>query len=119
MVYRVFVYKRDDFAVESVELFESLKTQLKIKELKSSDLVSKVNGSQFNFKTTNDISTYNGIIGQSRALETVETALQMPQKGFNLYVCGQVGMGKTPYVLSIVNKLAKTKPVCKFDVANE
>ena len=34
MVYRVFVYKRDDFAVESVELFESLKTQLKIKELK-------------------------------------------------------------------------------------
>jgi len=83
----------------------------KFKELKATELVSKVNGSQFNFKTTNDISAYNGIIGQSRALETVETALQMPQKGFNLYVCGQVGMGKMPYVLSIVNKLAKTKPV--------
>ena len=83
----------------------------KFKELKSTDLVSKINGSQFNFKTTNDISTYNGIIGQARALETVETALEIPQKGFNLYVCGQVGMGKTPYVLSIVNKLAKTKPV--------
>lgn len=83
----------------------------RIKELKSADLVSKVNGSQFNFKTTNDISAYNGIIGQTRALETVETALEMPQKGFNLYVCGQVGMGKMPYVLSIVNKLAKTKPV--------
>lgn len=83
----------------------------KFKELKSSDLISKVNGSQFNFKTTDDISTYNGIIGQQRALETVETALEMPQKGFNLYVCGQVGMGKMPYVLSIVNKLALTKPV--------
>ena len=83
----------------------------KIKELKSSDLISKVNGSQFNFKTTDDISTYNGIIGQQRALETVKTALEMPQKGFNLYVCGQVGMGKMPYVLSIVNKLANTKPV--------
>lgn len=83
----------------------------KFKELKSSDLVSKINGTQFNFKTTNDISTYNGIIGQERALESVKTALEMPQKGFNLYVCGQVGMGKTPYVLSIVNKLAKTQPV--------
>ena len=83
----------------------------KFKELKSTDLVSKLNGSQFNFKTTDDISTYNGIIGQYRALETVETALQMPQKGFNLFVCGQVGMGKMPYVLSVVNKLAKTKPV--------
>ena len=81
----------------------------KFKELKSTDLVSKLNGSQFNFKTTDDISTYNGIIGQYRALETVETALQMPQKGFNLFVCGQVGMGKMPYVLSVVNKLAKTK----------
>ena len=52
-----------------------------------------------------------GIIGQKRALETVESALEMPQKGFNLYVCGQVGMGKMPYVLSIVNRLSKTKPV--------
>ena len=83
----------------------------KVKELKASDLNFKLNASQFNFKTTDDISGYNGIIGQKRALETVETALEMPEKGFNLYVCGQVGMGKTPYVLSIVNKLAKTKPV--------
>ena len=83
----------------------------KIKELKASDLNFKLNASQFNFKTTDDISGFNGIIGQKRALDTVEKALEMPEKGFNLYVCGQVGMGKTPYVLSIVNKLAKTKPV--------
>ena len=57
----------------------------KIKELKSTDLTFKLNASQFNFKTTDDISGYNGIIGQKRALETVEAALEMPQKGFNLY----------------------------------
>ena len=83
----------------------------KIKELKAQDLNFKLNASQFNFKTTDDISGFNGIIGQERALETVESALEMPQKGFNLYVCGQVGMGKMPYVLSIVNRLAKTKTV--------
>ena len=41
MVYRVFVYKRDDFTVESVELFESLKTQLKIEALKSLKIVHR------------------------------------------------------------------------------
>ena len=62
-----------------------------------------------NFKTTNDISEYNGIVGQKNALDTVKKAMQIPYKGFNLFVCGQVGMGKTPYVLSIINELAKQK----------
>ena len=34
----------------------------KIKELKSTDLTFKLNASQFNFKTTDDISGYNGIV---------------------------------------------------------
>lgn len=79
----------------------------KIKELKYMDLCPKKDVSKLKFKTTEDIGIYNGIIGQERALDTVTTAMQISQKGFNLYVCGQVGMGKRPYVLSIVNKLSK------------
>ena len=41
MVYRVFVYKRQDFAVESIELFETLKTQLKIETLKTLKIVHR------------------------------------------------------------------------------
>lgn len=83
----------------------------KYKELKYTDLLIASVDSKVNFKSTAEIDTYNGIIGQERALETVKNAMEIPQKGFNLYVCGQVGMGKTPYVLSIVNALSKEKPV--------
>ncbi len=79
----------------------------KFKELKYTDLNNECPISVFKFKTTNELEKYNGIIGQERALEAVKTAMQINQRGFNLYVCGNVGMGKMPYVLSVVNKLAK------------
>lgn len=97
----------------------------KINELKYTDLQNSYTNIPV-FKTTNEIKTYNGIIGQSRALNTVKAAMEIPDKGFNLYVCGQVGMGKMPYVLSIVNSLAQEKPtpsdlcyVYNFDTPNE
>lgn len=83
----------------------------KIKELKYTDLNNECPLSTFKFKTTNELETYNGIIGQERALEAVKTAMQIYQRGFNLYVCGNVGMGKTAYVLSVVNKLAKNQQI--------
>ena len=86
----------------------------KVKELKYSDLNNECKLNAFKFKTTNELETYNSIIGQERALEAVKTAMQIYQKGFNLYVCGNVGMGKTAYVLSVVNKLAK-----KQDIPND
>lgn len=97
----------------------------KIKELKYTDLELHFNNFP-EFKTTNEIKVYDGIIGQERALDTVRSAMEISNKGFNLYVSGQVGMGKTPYVLSIVNDLAKKRDVppdiCyvyNFDTPNE
>lgn len=97
----------------------------KFKELKYTDLLNQYKNIP-EFRTTDEIKTYNGIIGQERALDTVKTAMEIPNKGFNLYVCGQVGMGKMPYVLSIVNDLAKQKPipndicyVYNFEIPNE
>ena len=83
----------------------------KFKQLKYTDLNNSCPINSFKFKTSNELETYNGIIGQERALEAVKTAMQIYQKGFNLYVCGNVGMGKTAYVLSVVNKLAKSQEI--------
>lgn len=98
----------------------------KIKELKYTDLKNSLNEETLNFETTNDLEPFNGIIGQERALNAITSAMQIPQKGFNLYVCGSVGIGKTAYVLSIVNSLSQKKPVPKdycyiynFDNPNE
>ena len=83
----------------------------KIKELKPSDLKSNFKEELFDFKDTSKLEPFNGIIGQERALNAISTAMQIPQKGFNLYVAGQIGIGKTSYALSIVNKLSSTRPV--------
>ena len=82
-----------------------------LKKLKGNELKNSLNLDLLDFKTTNDLEPYNGIIGQDRALEAISTAMQITQKGFNLYLCGNVGVGKTAYALSIVNKLSTKLPV--------
>lgn len=84
---------------------------MKIKELKYTDLKSTLNENTLNFKTTADLEPFNGIIGQERALNAIKSAMQIPQKGFNLYVSGSVGIGKTAYALSVVNELSQKEPI--------
>jgi lon-related putative ATP-dependent protease len=81
------------------------------KELKAADLKNQLNMDLLSFKTTEELEPFNGIIGQERALDAISTAMQITQKGFNLYLCGNVGVGKTSYALSIVNKLSSKSPI--------
>ena len=83
----------------------------KIKELKPSDLKSNFKEELFDFKDTSKLEPFNGIIGQERALNAISTAMQIPQKGFNLYVSGSIGIGKTAYALSVVNTLSQKQSV--------
>ena len=83
----------------------------KFKELKWTELNSKCEDKFIEFDSTKDYEPFNGIIGQKRALNAIKTAMQIPQKGFNLYVSGSIGIGKTAYALSIVNALASKQKV--------
>ena len=83
----------------------------KFKELKWNELNSKCDDKFIEFDSTKDYEPFNGIIAQERALNAIKTAMQIPQKGFNLYVAGSIGIGKTSYALSIVNKLASKQKV--------
>lgn len=98
----------------------------KVKELKYTNLRNDFDSSTLNFKDTSEIEPFNGIIGQERALDAIKSAMQIPQKGFNLYVSGNIGIGKTAYALSVVNNLSKKQPIPKdycyihnFDNPNE
>ena len=99
---------------------------MKIKELKYTDLKNAVKEETLNFNTTADLEPFNGIIGQERALHAIKSAMQIPQKGFNLYVSGSVGIGKTSYALSVVSELSQKENipndycyVYNFDNPNE
>ena len=85
----------------------------KIKELKATSLKNSFNIDSLKFNTTEEVEPFNGIIGQERALEAIKSAMQIPQKGFNLYISGTLGIGKTAYALSVVNTLSEKMPVPK------
>ena len=83
----------------------------KAKELKYTELKRCFDEKNLDFKTTKDVIPCNSVMGQERALEAIKAAMQITEKGYNLYVSGSVGIGKTAYALSIVNTLSQKQPV--------
>ncbi len=58
----------------------------------------------FDFETTEQVPALSGIIGQARAIKAVEFGLDVESKGYNIYIAGEPGTGRTSYTRSIVNK---------------
>ena len=59
------------------------------------------------FKTTEDIEPLGGIIGQERAVNSIEFGLKMKHKGYNIYIAGVSGIGRTNYAKSLIKKNIK------------
>lgn len=70
------------------------------------DLQFKWNPSVFQFRTTDDIEPSDNMIGQERAIQAIEFGVQLKKQGYNIYVSGAVGIGKTQYVMKYLKKVA-------------
>ena len=96
------------------------------KELNYKDLKLNFNTNCFNFDTTAELSdTYVGI-GQERGIKALEFGLNVDVKGYNLYLEGPSGVGKTKYTKNYLDTLAKKKKtpcdwcyIYNFDIPNE
>ena len=67
------------------------------------------NPNVFKFETTEELtSNYKGI-GQERGIASLEFGLRVDTKGYNLYLEGPTGSGKTTYTKSYLDKLSPTK----------
>ncbi len=62
------------------------------------------------FDTTTELPDFNDAIGQKRALRSIEFGLGVDGSGFNLYVSGETGTGRTTTIASILSKRAKSEP---------
>lgn len=80
------------------------KYKVKIEELKSKQSLKDID-----FKTTKDIVPRQDIIGQDRAVQAIEFGLKMKKKGYNIYVAGVSGLGRTSYTHELIKKHSKTK----------
>jgi lon-related putative ATP-dependent protease len=69
-------------------------------------LYKKCNIDNFNFKTTAEVIPLDDIIGQDRAVKAMNFGLRVKSKGYNIYMAGLTGTGKTSYAKSIVKKIA-------------
>lgn len=65
----------------------------------------------FPYETTKDLKKNRSLIGQDRALEALEYGLSMRRKGYNIFVSGLVGTGKTSYSQIVASEFACKKPV--------
>lgn len=79
-------------------------------ELKASDLRCICDPKVFKFKNTSEIKPLNEVIGQKRAVQAIEFGLNMKSPGYNIFVTGVEGTGKSTIVKDIVTKQAKTLP---------
>ena len=79
-------------------------------ELKAADLRSICDPKIFKFKNTSEIKPLDGVIGQKRAVQAIEFGLNMKSSGYNIFVTGEEGTGKSTIVRDLISKHARTLP---------
>ena len=65
---------------------------------------------QFDFETTADLPDLVDAVGQERALRSIEFGLGVRETGFNLYISGQTGTGRTSTIRNLLRQRAKSEP---------
>ena len=81
-------------------------------ELNYKDLKMTCDKSLFNFsETTEEVENITTGIGQERGIKALEFGLQVNVKGYNIYIEGPSGVGKTMYTKNYLNKISKKQKV--------
>lgn len=62
------------------------------------------------FETTRELTPLSGLIGQQRAEDAVQFAVNMQSSGYNLYVMGAQGIGKHTLVENVLAPIINQRP---------
>ena len=80
-------------------------------ELSYKDLKAICNPEIFTFEDTSELESINTEIGQERGIKALEFGVNVDIKGYNLYLEGPSGVGKTMYAKNYLDKVAKKKKI--------
>ncbi|MFQ5745113.1 MAG: Lon protease family protein, partial [Acidobacteriota bacterium] len=80
-------------------------------ELSAQELRCVCDPDQFEFETTDDLVPLEGIIGQQRAVSAIEFGIDIGSPGFNVFVAGLSGTGKSSIVRRLLKRIAADRPV--------
>ena len=62
------------------------------------------------FKTTAEVEPIEGTIGQERAISALEMGLEIDAPGFNVFVSGALGTGRSSALRSYLDRIAPSRP---------
>ena len=65
----------------------------------------------FKFETTKELEPINDGIGQERGIKALEFGISVDVKGYNLYIEGPSGVGKTMYTKNYLDSISSKKKV--------
>lgn len=86
------------------DLRETLR--LPVEELSWSDSLDKIVG-----ESTAAVKPHDGIIGQSRAVKAIRLGLAMKSRGYNIFVAGYPGAGRTTTVEKLLEEIVEGGPI--------
>ncbi|KPJ73802.1 hypothetical protein AMJ52_03095 [candidate division TA06 bacterium DG_78] len=81
----------------------------KIRELDYSELRWQCNPKILKFKSIKDLSVCEGIIGQPRAIEAIKLGINVTYPGYNIFITGPVGTGRTTAITKLLEELKVKK----------
>jgi lon-related putative ATP-dependent protease len=82
-----------------------------VKELPAEKLRMQCDANLMKCETTQELTPLREIIGQERAVRALKFGLGIKERGFNIYVAGFPGTGRTTAVKNFLEDIARTQPV--------
>lgn len=80
-------------------------------ELSARDVYRECDTSAFGFETTDDLPELDEIIGQDRAVSSVEFGMGIGNGGYNIFAVGPTGTGKSSMIHKFLSSRAASLPV--------
>ena len=59
------------------------------------------------FESSSELTPYNGVLGQDRAVTAIQFGVAMDRPGYNVYVMGDSGTGRSSYITEYLKSEAK------------
>jgi predicted ATP-dependent protease len=82
-----------------------------MRELKPTQLRKECPPERFKFTTTAELKGLSQVMGQQRAMDALEFAADINSQGYNVYVMGQIGTGRSASSRGFLEKWAAKQPV--------
>lgn len=81
-----------------------------LRELEPAQLYHACDPGMFEFRTTEELEPLTEILGQARAVEAFQLALDIDAEGYNVFALGRPGTGKRTLVHQMLDQRAASEP---------